>query len=800
MLQRYTDWLLQRHKLIVLFSLLIILGLSSGLALLSISSDLRIYFDKDNPWLMDLERMEQDFTGQHSLVFYVEADNEKFPQGIFNPQTLELVYQLTEASWQLPFAQRAFSLSNYQHTVVEQDDLLINPLIEDPSDLSVEKVAYIRKTLLQEPELNGALAKDNGKATVVLVTFVLPEEDSEGATTKQVVDAGRALRDQMLAQFPGNKILLAGTTISNQSMKEAIEQDLQQLTGLSSLVIISMLFLLLRSPSGVILTLAIIASSVGLAMGIWGLIGGKLTPVSGFVPTAIMTIAVADAVHLLVSYYQSLQQQNIRLLRRASEWSSQQIKFAAIKETLRLNFSPVVITSITTIIGLLCLNTSDSPPYRDMGNLIAMGVFMAMVLSLFLLPALLAWLPLPKGKLATSANASNTTNQQVHIMSRFADIVIRWRKGLMLATIVVVLGLGSFVPQNTLTENWHLYFDETFEARQSIEAMNQNLGTGHRIHKIVDSGKENGINDPQYLQQLEELANWYRQQPEVSHVESLADIIKRLNRNMNADDPKLYQIPENRQLTAQYLLLYELSLPMGLGLDNLLTMDRAASRMAIVLKMTDSETLLNLDQRSQIWAKANLPSVIVSDATGLEMVFARLMRTNIQGLVQGTGLALLMICIVMAFALKSVKMGLITLVPNIFPALLAYGVWGIVAGYVDTAVAVVICISLGIVVDDTVHFLSKYLRARNEQNLDAADAIRYAFKTVGVALIITSSVLIAGFLVMLTSHLNPTRDLGILLSITIGFALMVDLLFLPPLLIWLDRNKAVKVDAFQKAA
>jgi predicted RND superfamily exporter protein len=152
-------------------------------------------------------------------------------------------------------------------------------------------------------------------------------------------------------------------------------------------------------------------------------------------------------------------------------------------------------------------------------------------------------------------------------------------------------------------------------------------------------------------------------------------------------------------------------------------------------------------------------------------------------------MALVLISFLLIFALRSLKVGLISLIPNIMPAILAYGIWGMINGQIDTAVSVVVCLSLGIVVDDTVHFLSKYLRARREQSLDSEDAIRYAFKTVGNALLVTSTVLVGGFMVMQFSHFNPTNNMGMLLAITILMALLVDFLFLPPLLMFLDKHR-----------
>ena len=176
------------------------------------------------------------------------------------------------------------------------------------------------------------------------------------------------------------------------------------------------------------------------------------------------------------------------------------------------------------------------------------------------------------------------------------------------------------------------------------------------------------------------------------------------------------------------------------------------------------------------------------------MVFANLTHRNVSSMHEGTALALVIISLLMIGALRSLRLGLISMVPNVFPALMAYGLWGIIVGHVDTATSVVACLSLGIVVDDTVHFLSKYNHARVVLGRNVEDAIRYAFHTVGIALLITSAILVGGFTVMEFSHFNPSRAMGLLLALTIAVALIIDFLLLPPLLLLVDRRQQSTLD------
>ena len=241
-----------------------------------------------------------------------------------------------------------------------------------------------------------------------------------------------------------------------------------------------------------------------------------------------MTIAVADTIHILVSYYYYLRQGND--------------KKSALMTSLSINFSPVFITSITTMIGVLCLNTSDSPPYRDMGNMIAVGVLVAWLLTITFLPAVLALLPTPKGR---------SSQQQSALMDRLADTIIRHHKALFIAMVALVAASATFAGRNTITERWHEFFDTSFEVRRTIDHIEKSLGGLHVLYFVTDSERDNGINDVEFLQQLDDLVQWLHTQPGVVQVTSISDTLKRLNQNLHGYDPAWYRTPESTEAAAQ---------------------------------------------------------------------------------------------------------------------------------------------------------------------------------------------------------------------------------------------------------
>ena len=272
------------------------------------------------------------------------------------------------------------------------------------------------------------------------------------------------------------------------------------------------------------------------------------------------------------------------------------------------------------------------------------------------------------------------------------------------------------------------------------------------------------------------------------HVSVITDTLRQLNQSLHGDDPAAYRIPESQALVAQYLLLYELSLPQGLNLNNQIDRSRSATRMSVSAQTLYSQDLLELNARAEAWLKENAPHVAGVNSSGPSALFAYIGQRNINAMLIGTAVVLLAISAILLFALRSLRLGLISIVPNLLPAVLGFGVWGLTVGQVGLSLSVVVAMTVGIVVDDTVHFLAKYRRARREYGQAPEDAVRYAFDTAGRALFTTTVVLVAGFLIFVFSPFVPTAQVGVLTAMIIGFALIADLSLLPALLTATDRH------------
>ena len=616
---RYAEFIVNHPWRLLVLSVIVILMTASGGRFLQFSNDYREFFSADNPQLLAFEELQDTFNKADNVMFVLAPDDGE----VFSNKTLSLIEDITDKSWQIPYSSRVDSISNYQHTVAEEDDLIVANLVEGASQFSQADLDRVRDIATHEPLLVHRLISPKGHVTAINVTVQLPGESLN--EVGEVVAAARALRDEVLAVNPDIKIYLSGLSMMDNSFGESAQQDMQNLVPLMFLVVIVVLGLLLRSVSATIATVIIIFSAILFGMGSMGWLGWKLTPPTASAPTIILTMAVADAVHLLVTFLQNM---------RAG-----QDKKAAMSDSLRVNLQPIFITSITTAIGFMSMNFSDVPPFHDLGNVVAIGVLIAFVLSITTLPALMMILPVRVRQTATSDTSQKS-------MAKLADFVVVNSRKLLWSMGLIGLVLVSLLPTNKLDDQFVEYFDETVEFRRDTDFTVENLSGIYDIHYSLKQGESGGVNDPEFLRQVELFANWLRGQKYVMHVRTVTDIYKRLNKNMHGDDPSYYRLPETRELAAQYLLLYEMSLPYGLDLTDQIDIDKSATRLTVTFENLHTEQVLALEEKIGAWLETNTPEIEFSGASATIM-FAHIGKRNVNSMLLGTALALVLISFIL---------------------------------------------------------------------------------------------------------------------------------------------------------
>ncbi|CAM2879737.1 efflux RND transporter permease subunit [Moritella viscosa] len=754
--------LINEHPFRVIIMCLIFVVLAAGGAQnLVFKNDYRIYFGEDNPQRTAFESMQKVYSKSDNVSFVV------VPKGkdVLTRAHLEALTSLTKQSWQIPYSTRVDSITNFQYSYAEEDDLIVTDLVTDPENLSQADLERIEKVALNDPLLVNKIISKAGHVSVVNVTVQLPGIDPI-LEVPEVAASVRAIKAQFIAKYPDSEVYLSGVVMMNNAFGEAAMNDSATLTPLMFLVVILAIGLLLKTISGTIATVLVIFMSIVTTMGIAGWTGFYLSGPLSSAPTMILTLAVADCIHILASmFYEMRQGVNKRL---------------AIQKSLALNLKPIFLTSVTTAIGFLSMNFSDSPPYRDLGNLVAMGVMFAFIFSMTIFPALLTVLPI-----RTKVSKDNKGNS----ISMLTEFVINKRKLLLPVMSIIILVFAAFIPKNELNDDFVKYFDESVPYRAATDFTQENLSGMTVLEMSINTGIASGINNPDYLNKLSDFTDWLRELPETDHVNTLTDILKRLNQNMHAEDTAWYKLPNSQELSAQYLLLYEMSLPYGLDLNNQLNVDKSSSKIVATFKNLTSNEMVRLEQDINTWFELNAPAYDV-DIASPSLMFAHIGKRSINSMLIGTVVALLLISLLLGVVLKSWRFGVLSLLPNLAPAAVAFGIWGLYDGQIGLGLSVVMGMTLGIVVDDTVHFLSKYLHARRDLNTDSSTAVHYAFDHVGRALCVTTFVLIAGFLVLAQSSFKLNSDMGMLTAITIFIALVIDFFFLPPLLMLLDRTGA----------
>ena len=768
MLERWNQWVVE-HPWTVVLTILVCTALAGwGLKDFENNNNPRIFFTEDNPDFQRFRQLEDRFTANEMVLFVVHPDHDD----IFTRANLVALEELTEQAWTLPNATRVDSPVNFQHTRVDGDTLNINPLVQDASEMSSEAIQSAREVAVNEPSLVGRILSPEGHVAGVAVTVTMDEQNSEAP---KITRAARKMARDFEQRYPDVEFMLTGTVVFSQATEKATEQALRTILPLAFVVMLVCLLLILRHVLFTGLVLVVVACSIVIALGLSVWLGMAFSPVVGMAPSMILTLAVADCIHMLTTYRQQL------LV--GESWRP------AILESLRINFQPIWLTSITTALGFAILNFADSDPFRVLGNVVVMGVLAAFVLSVVLLPALIALVP----HQVSSRQASGGSEA----MDRLAQGVIRYYRPLLAGTGVAVLILLASIPQNRINDVFNEYFDETFEVRRVNDFAMREMTGMHRIDYSVDSGEAGGTMDPAYLKRMDEFVSWLREQEHVVFVNAFSNVIKRLNRDMNQGRDEYFRIPDRRALISQYTLMYEMSLPRGLGLQNQLDINKRHGRVVVMLENIGSTPVLAFNRRAEAWMETHWPETMQAHGTGMDILFGTVTQRNIRSMLVGAAVALVAVSLLLMLALRSVRYGLLSLIPNLFPAGMAFGLWAWVNGEIGLAVSVVGCMTLGIVVDDTVHFLSKYVRAKRELGQRTPEAVRYAFRTVGVALVGTSVVLVANFAVIGTSHFYPNASMGQLSAMTIALALFVDFFFFVPLLIALDRRRRAGVEADQ---
>lgn len=759
------DFVIRNRWVTVIATLVIVILAGLGSGKMSFNSDYHVFFSDENPQLKAFDALQNKYTKDDNVFILFEPLDKK----VFTASTLKAIENFTKEAWKTPHSTRVDAITNFQYTRSEGDDLFVDDLVRNAETKTPEELDKITQIAVTDPRIKNRLVNEKATVTAVNITVKLPE----GADPTVNDDVVKYVRERLL-QFendhPNIKTYTSGTIMLSNAFNESASKDLSTLTPLMFLMIAVVIFFFTRTITGTISTLLVVVFSITTAMGIGGWLGMYLTPASASFMNIIMTLAIADSIHIISTFVHGLQK-GLN-------------KQAAILESLRVNFLAVFLTSFTTVIGFLSMNFSDSPPFRDLGNLTSIGMVAAWLFSVTTLPALLMIFPVWIKK-----KESRSLGQPSYL-DRLAEFSISRRRSVVVGSMAVVVLSVGLIFMNDLNDEFVKYFSKNVKFRTDTDYISENLTGVYTIEFSINSGEEGGINKPEYLAKLQEFENWLYTNENVVHVNSFTEVSRQVNKSMHGDDPAYYKLPDNREEAAQFLLLYEMSLPFGLDLNNQVNVDKSETRVIVTTQNVPSKEMIALEESAKRWLATNAPGYMMSEGVSTVMMFSHLTQRQIYSMMSGNVWALVLISIALAFWFRSVRYGFVSLIPNIAPVLLGLGFWGLFAGYINTGISSVFGMTLGIIVDDTIHFIAKYLRARRELKKSPEDSIRYVFSTTGHALVATTIVLILGFFVIAQSDFGLNSGMAQITMIIIGLALVFDILFLPALLVMVDKPKA----------
>ena len=750
------------NRIVFIFScLVLVLILGRGITSVVFDPDMERFFPKGHPATSLSYEIDETFIRTDNLVIAINAKNNS----IFTKKTLSLIESLTEKSWTVPYSIRVDSLTNYSYVRSVDDDLLVEPFIENAVSLEDSFIKQREKIVEEEEIIFGSLISKDKKTTVISIIVDPPNPD---ANIKLIDTVEYMLEyvDEAKSNHPELDIRVLGTPYQEYISPKMVLSEMPIVMPSMLLLILVSVFFLLRSVFAVLATILVIVLSLIATFGSVGYIGNALNQMVITIPILIITLALADCVHLFSIFFQQ----------RVKGHSSKE----SMIRSLELNLQPLFLTTLTTCIGFLSFNVLDVPPLQDLGNFVSIGIAMAFIFTIFFAAPLFSFFEI---------KAPKSVNQQINLSRKIAKFSLKNSKTLLWSVPLASLLLICLIPLNVLDENPTQMYDEGFTSFSADTLwLDEMLGVTFPVSFKANSNN-GSVSEPEFLKKIDNFVKWLETQDEVNHVTSLAHTMKNLNKSMHGDDPEWETIPESEELSSQYLFFYEMSLPMGLDLNSSISQDRASTKISANLDDMSGKEFLKFDKKVRAHIQENNLTEIISPAAGFRVVFSHISMVIVNSLLFGVFLGLLSITLLLGLFFRSIPFGVLSAFPNVLPIAAAFGIWALYDGQVGFMVAVGMGSTLGIIVDFTVHLLSKYDLARREMGQSPEEAVVFAFESVGFALIVMTIVISLGFLVLNLVNFMPLHDFARFSTISFVMALIIDFLLFPNLLIKFDKRQ-----------
>ena len=734
-MKRLADQIFNRRRTLSFACMALIALAAAGLNGLSLNASYTAYFDAADPLMRAHNRVTQQFSGHDNVVVVLDTSLES----ALEPAAITLLRELVAEVKSLSGVVDVRSILDVIEAAPQDSDAEAElALLLDLDPVGIAAADNV-ESVLDDPRGPGLLLSHDGSALLLDVAYELP--NAGGA--RQVLDALQQLR-QVVDAHIGNAAFdisahYSGSLALNEAYVKTVRHDLRVFAPALLLGMIGVLLILFRNLWLGISMLGVAAGAVVCAFGIAGWLGLELAAISAFAPVIIVSLSVAGSVHIASRYAANRRSHSVE---------------RALRTSLQENLLPLSLTGITTACGFAALTMSPSPPIQVMGIVIAIGVFVAWLLNLTVLPVILGKLrgPIRSGAVGTD------------VLARVSR-----RHSRLLGPLFLIGGgvAAVLAAQSQINDNVFKYFDSDHQFRRDTAHVHQLFSGVNRLTYVIDSGQALGLFDQALLTRVVEFRQWLHEQPEVTNALAITDI------------PRIKQALEQPDATATISRYRELAQDVttdGLGISQLADRQFAALAVHVYLKPVDAQALIAFDQRVGQWLAQHTTAYATSGGVGPSLLFAHLGQRNarsmIIALLVSTGVAAL-ICGLITGTVRGALAGLFL---NVFPVASVYAVWALAGGHISMGGAVVIGMILGVIVDDTLYLLTHYRRATDS---GSADAVADAVKEVGPALAITTVTLCAGLAAGLNSDFTPIATMSLLSIAIIAIALATDLLALP---------------------
>ena len=735
------------------------------------------FFVEGDPNLHAFDRLLDLFGDPEYLIIGIEAREQD--TDVLEPQTLHMIADLSEFLEEHDNVTQVRSLTRYQYTHADADSLSTDDLIPDIDTLENDAAAryQIKEILAAEPLALGNLITNDFRHTRIAARVAYKRKTAEHKTAL-VKDVYHFVEQQGYAA-QGYELRYSGQPLINARFEMHTREDSKILNPAMAVLMLVVLFFSFRAVGAVLTPWLVIGMGIAYVLGVQGLLGFPHSPVdSALVPTMII-VGIGVSVHVLVEFYHH---------RRDGAPPKQ-----AAREAIILLWKPAFFTAFTTSIGFCALAVTKIVPVREFAWLGAVGPLLLFVLAVSVLPAVLSFISAYSPKTAQVVESGLISRMTAAI----PNLVRRHRNPILLLSFTLVAVAIITVPTLSVDTNFIDYFKANNPARRDMVYFDHTYKGVMPLEVILDSGSEGGIKQPQFLRQVEKFQTFLQANPTLGHINSLVDYLKQINRSLHGDDPAFYTLPDSPEAVAQYLFLYENSGP-NEDLSDIKDFDNRYVRLTVpIINLPASAMAVELD-KIQAELDKNYPDLNAVTTGGMRM-FHEQNIYSAQGMFRSFGIALLLISICFIFIFRSVKYGLLSIIPSVLPILLVGGVVGLVGIHLDLGTMIVGAMTMGIAVDDAIHVMSRYLLAK-KQGHSTHEAIQRAMNESGRAVVFSSIVLVLGFSVLCFANLVTIMLVGVLGALIMLLALIGDLIFLPAILYWADddRKESKRADVSQK--